>query len=76
MRPLDLWLVGFGLRCLALLCAEAACFLFVVPTLFDLHRDAADALAALIALVALAGGSLWGLALSREGHALFSDKDQ
>lgn len=71
MKSLDLWLAGFGLRCGALLAGELACFLFVVPTLFNLHSDLADFGAALIALVALAGGFLGGLALTREFHAVF-----
>ena len=75
MKPLDLWLAGFGLRCGALLCAELACFLFVVPTLFDLHSDLADAAAALLAVVALAGGFLWGAALTREFNFLITDQD-
>lgn len=75
MTPKDWWIVGFGLRCLTLLAVELAAFLFVVPTLFDLHSDAADAGAALIALVALVGGLVSVTALSRELASLTSDKD-
>ena len=75
MKSLDLWLAGFGLRCGALLAGELACFLFVVPTLFNLHSDLADFGAALIALVALAGGTLCGLALTREFHTLLGGSD-
>jgi len=70
MKSFDLWLVSFGLRCGALLFGEVACFLYVVPCLFDLHRDAADAAAALVAIVALAGGSLAVAALTRELNLL------
>jgi hypothetical protein len=70
MKPFDLWLVSFGLRCGALLLGEVACFLYVVPSLFDLHRDAADAAAAAVALVALAGGYLFAVALTRELNLL------
>jgi hypothetical protein len=75
MKSLDLWLAGFGLRCGALLAGELACFLFVVPTLFNLHSDLADFGAALIALVALAGGALCGVALTREFHTLLGSSD-
>jgi hypothetical protein len=70
MKSFDLWLVSFGLRCGALAIGESACFLYVVPTLFDLHRDAADAAAALVAIVALAGGFLAAAALTRELNLL------
>jgi hypothetical protein len=70
MKSLDLWLVSFGLRCGALLLGEVACFFYVVPSLFDLHRDAADAAAALVAVVALAGGFLSAAALHRELNLL------
>ena len=66
MKPFDLWLVSFGLRCGALLLGEVACFFYVVPTLFNLHRDAADAAAAVVAIAALAGGVLAAAALTRE----------
>jgi hypothetical protein len=75
MKSLDLWLAGFGLRCGALLAGELACFLFVVPTFFNLHSDLADFGAAVLALVALAGGLLSGLALTREFHILFGRSD-
>ena len=75
MKSLDLWLVGFGLRCAGLLVCELACFAFVIPTLFNLHSDVADAAAALIALVALVAGFLSGMALTREFTALVLDKD-
>lgn len=75
MKTLDLWLAGFGLRCGALLCAELACFLFVVPTLFNLHSDLADLSAAILALAALVGGFLLGASLTREFNYLFTDKD-
>lgn len=70
MKSFDLWLVSFGLRCGALLFGEIACFLYVVPSLFNLHRDAADAAAALVAVVALAGGALTAAALTRELNLL------
>jgi hypothetical protein len=70
MKPFDLWLVSFGLRCGALLLGEVACFLYVVPNLFDLHRDAADAAAAAVAIVALAGGYLLAASLTRELNLL------
>jgi hypothetical protein len=77
MKSIDLWLVGFGLRCGALLVGEVACFLFVVPTLFNLHSDLADAGAALLAIVALAGGLLSTLALAREfNHLLRSGENE
>ena len=75
MKSIDLWLVSFGLRCGALLIGELACFLFVVPTLFNLHSDLADAGAALLALVALAGGFLAAAALTRELNFLFRSGD-
>jgi hypothetical protein len=75
MKSIDLWLVSFGLRCGALLIGELACFLFVVPTLFNLHSDLADAGAALLALVALAGGFLATAALTRELNILFRSGD-
>ena len=76
MRSLDVWLVGFALRCGALLLLELTGFLFVVPTLFNLHSDAADVAAAIVAIVALIAGPCWGVALGREFHALVSEKDQ
>ncbi|WP_375394444.1 hypothetical protein [uncultured Sphingomonas sp.] len=76
MQPLDTWLVGFGLRSLALLCLELGCFLFVVPTLFDLHSDLADAAAAILAIAALVGGFVGIVGLTREATALIRDKDQ
>jgi hypothetical protein len=77
MKSIDLWLVGFGLRCGALLVGEIACFLFVIPTLFNLHSDLADAGAALLAIVALAGGLLSALALTREfNHLLRSGENE
>lgn len=66
MDPLDWWLVGFGLRCFALLVCEAVTWLFVVPTLFNLHSDMFDAFAALIALAALVGGTIGTVVLMRE----------
>ncbi|WP_010184427.1 hypothetical protein [Sphingomonas sp. PAMC 26605] len=75
MKSLDLWLVGFGLRCAGLLVCELACFGFVIPTLFDLHSDVADVGAALIALVALVAGFLSVTALTREFTLLLLDKD-
>lgn len=76
MKPLDLWLVGFGLRCGALVFIEIAAFAFVVPTLFNLHSDLADAGAALIAVLALAGGYLASVALTRELNHLLKGGDQ
>lgn len=76
MRPLDMWLVGFGLRCAALLFLELGCFLFVVPTLFDLHADLADLAAACIALAGLVGGTVWGVSLTREMEALVAEKKE
>ncbi|MEO5773629.1 MAG: hypothetical protein ABIQ32_05870 [Sphingomicrobium sp.] len=73
MKSLDLWLVGFGLRCGALLLAEIACFLFVVPTLFNLHSDLANAGAAVLAIVGLTGGYLGGAVLTRELRTLIED---
>jgi len=75
MKSFDLWLVSFGLRCGALLVGEIACFAFVVPTLFNLHSDLADAGAALIAIVALAGGYLSVAALDREFNLIFRSED-
>ena len=66
MKPFDVWLVVFGLRCCALLILELAAFLFVIPTLFNLHNDLATFGAALIAVLAVAGGGLWGVVLTRE----------
>ena len=76
MKPLDLWLVSFGLRCGALVMIEVAAFAFVVPTLFNLHRDLADAGAAIIAVLALAGGYLATAALTREFNRLLKGGDQ
>ena len=76
MHPFDWWLVGFGARCCALVAGELAAFLFVVPELFNLHRDAADAAAALLAFVALVGGFLWGAQLTREMTTLLSDDEK
>lgn len=75
MKSFDLWLVGFGLRCGALLVGEIACFAFVVPTLFNLHSDLADTGAALLAIVALAGGYLLAGTLSREFNLIFRSGD-
>lgn len=75
MTSFDLWLTGFGLRVVALVAAELGTFLFVLPTLFNLHSDLADAGAALLALAALVGGFLWGAQLTREGRRLIEDKD-
>ena len=75
MKSIDLWLVSFGLRCGALLVGELACFLFVIPTLFNLHSDLADAGAALLALAALVGGFLAAAALTRELNILFRSGD-
>jgi hypothetical protein len=75
MKLLDLWLVGFGLRCCALLLCEVGSLLFVVPTLFNLHSDLADAGAAILAIVAIAGGFLWGAALTRELATLLTDEN-
>ena len=76
MQPLDAWLVGFGLRSLALVCGELFCFLYAVPTLFNLHSDLADAGAAILAIAALAGGFVGIVVLTREATALIKDKDQ
>ncbi|MEG3176934.1 hypothetical protein U1872_11895 [Sphingomonas sp. RB3P16] len=73
MKSLDLWLVGFGLRCAGLLVCELACFGFIIPTLFNLHSDAADVAAALIALAALVAGFLSVTALTREFTLLLLD---
>lgn len=75
MKSLDLWLVSFGLRCCALLFAELACFLFVIPTLFNLHSDIANVGAAILAIVAIVAGFLSGAMLAREFHHLISEKD-
>jgi hypothetical protein len=75
MKSFDLWLVSFGLRCGALLVGETACFAFVVPTLFNLHSDLADAGAALVAIVALAGGYLAVASLGREFNLIFRSGD-
>ncbi|MBO9714383.1 hypothetical protein [Sphingomonas sp.] len=75
MKLLDLWLVGFGLRCGALVFAELAAFAYLIPTLFNLHSDLADVGAALVAMLALAGGFLTGTALTREFANVFRDKD-
>jgi hypothetical protein len=75
MKSLDLWLVSFGLRCCALLCAELACFLFVIPTLFNLHSDLANLGAALLAIVAIVAGFVSGAMLTREFQLLISDHD-
>ena len=75
MKSFDLWLVSFGLRCGALLVGEIACFAFVVPTLFNLHSDLADTGAALIAIVALAGGYLSVASLDREFNLIFRSDD-
>jgi len=75
MKSSDLWLVSFGLRCSALLVAELACFLFVVPTLFNLHRDLADVAAAVLAILALIGGFLSAGALTREFNMLLKGRD-
>jgi hypothetical protein len=75
MKSFDLWLVSFGLRCCALLVGEVACFMFVVPTLFNLHSDLANAGAAVLAIIALIGGFLSGLALTREFHRLLGSGD-
>lgn len=76
MKLLDLWLVGFGLRCAALVFAELMAFAYLIPTLFNLHSDLANVGAALIAIVALAGGFLVGAALNREFATLIKEKDQ
>lgn len=75
MKPLDLWLAAFGLRCCALVFLELFAFLFAVPTLFNLHTDLADLGAALVGLTAVVGGALWGAALSREFALFIRDKD-
>lgn len=75
MKSSDLWLVSFGLRCGALLVAELACFLFVVPTLFNLHRDLADVAAAVLAILAVIGGFLSAGALTREFNMLLKGRD-
>jgi hypothetical protein len=75
MKSFDLWLVSFGLRCGALVIGELACFLFVVPTLFNLHRDAADAAAAVMGVVAIAGGFLCAATLTRELNLLLRSED-
>ncbi|WP_010219099.1 hypothetical protein [Sphingomonas sp. PAMC 26621] len=75
MKSLDLWLVGFGLRCAGLLVCELACFGFVIPTLFNLHSDLANLGAALLALVGLVAGFLSVTALTREFTILLLDPD-
>jgi hypothetical protein len=76
MKALDLWLVSFGLRSFALVAAVLAAFLFVVPTLFNLHSDLANLGAALVAIVAIAGGFLGGAALTREFNHMIKGGDQ
>jgi hypothetical protein len=76
MKALDLWLVSFGLRSFALVAAVLAAFLFVVPTLFNLHSDLADLGAALVAIVAIAGGFLGGAMLTREFNHMIKGGDQ
>lgn len=75
MKSLDLWLLGFGLRCGALLLLEIACFLFVVPTLFNLHSNLADAGAAVLAILGIIGGFVGGIALTRELRTLTGDHE-
>ncbi len=75
MKSLDLWLVGFGLRCGGLLVCALACFGFVIPTLFNLHNDLANVSAALLALVALVAGFLSVTALTREFTLLLLDSN-
>jgi hypothetical protein len=70
MKSSDWWLVSFGLRAFTLAVGELACFLFVIPTLFNLHSDAADAGAAVLALAAVLGGVVSVMGLSRELAAL------
>jgi hypothetical protein len=76
MKSLDLWLVSFGLRSGALVIGELACFVYVIPTLFNLHSDLADLGAVLIALAALVSGFLAGAALTREFDNLLKGNDQ
>jgi hypothetical protein len=76
MTSFDLWLTGFCLRAAALVAVELGSFLYVLPTLFNLHSDAADAGAAFLALIAIVGGLLWGAQLTREFRRLITDKDQ
>lgn len=76
MKPLDLWLVSFGLRCGALIFCELAAFAYVVPTLFNLHSDLANVGAGLVAIVALAGGFLGATALTREVRLLADGEDR
>ena len=66
MKSSDLWLVGFGLRCCAVLFIELASFAYLIPTLFNLHNDAANVVAALVAVMALGGGYVATVALTRE----------
>ncbi|MFA5963670.1 MAG: hypothetical protein WC804_06600 [Sphingomonas sp.] len=66
MKSSDLWLVGFVLRCCAVLFIELASFAYLIPTLFNLHNDAANVVAALIAVIALGGGYLATITLGRE----------
>ena len=75
MKSFDLWLVGFGLRCGALLVGVIASFAFVIPTLFNLHSDLADAGAALLAIVAVAGTYLSAASLGREFNLIFRRGD-
>ena len=73
MKYFDLWLVSFALRCAALVLVEIGCLLFVIPTLFNLHSDLADAGAAVLALACLVGGFLGGAALTREWRHLLEE---
>ena len=75
MQSLDWWLVGFGLRCCALVVALLGSFLFVVPALVNAHSDLALFGAALVALAALILGFVGIVALSRELQALISDRN-
>jgi hypothetical protein len=75
MQSLDWWLVGFGLRCCALVFAELGCFLFLIPTLVNAHSDAALFGAVLLALAALFTGFVGTVSLSREVRTLM-DRDQ
>jgi hypothetical protein len=76
MKSFDLWLVSFGLRCSALLLVEVGCFLFVIPTLFNLHSDLADLGAAVLAIIAVIGGLLGSAALTREWRLLFEEHEK
>ncbi len=75
MKSSDLWLVGFGLRCCAMLFIELACFGYLIPTLFNLHSDAANVVAALIAVIALGGGYFATIALTREVASISEKND-